>query len=484
MTRIKEKYNIYINIFITVSLLFFFCMQGTPNSAFAMSIEQEEKLGKELLESVRQQVELVDDAFAEGYINALGNYLIKPLESKPFTFNFYIIKDNQMNAFAGPGGHIFIYTGLIEAMDEIDELAAVICHEIAHVSLRHISDRAEKNTLVGLATMAGVLAGAMLGGEASDAIITGSMAAGQQMMLSYSREDERQADQVGFKYTSKSGFAPSAILSALATLQKGQWGIENIPPYLLTHPVGPERISNIESLLASYPSISEKNETNKSFMEDYPLFRTILRARYLDSRDAEKSFKTDLEKDPDSPLAHLGLAIILKDRDEYPAAIDHFQKALDRIQKPLPALRYLSETYQLMGENREAIKILEGALKLSAGDNKSILFLMAKSYQNLEEYSMAAKIYERLTFMKPVKDQVFYDLGLTYAKGDRLGLAHYNFGIYFRRLNNMKEAQFHFQKAEKMAGDDTALQDKIKKAKEEIDMKPGNPSNGGRSERR
>ena len=112
-------------------------------------------------------------------------------------------------------------------------------------------------------------------------------------------------------------------------------------------------------------------------------------------------------------------------------------------------------------DTRKAIKILEDALKLSAGDDKSTLFLLAKAYQNLEEYSKAAEIYNRLTFMEPAKDKVFYNLGLIYGKEDRLGLAHYNFGIYFKRLKNMKEAMFHFQKAEKMAFDDTALQDKI-----------------------
>jgi len=135
----------------------------------------------------------------------------------------------------------------------------------------------------------------------------------------------------------------------------------------------------------------------------------------------------------------------------------------------LPALRYLSETYQLMGENREAIKILEKALKLNDKVDKSTLFLLAISYQNLEEYSRAAEIYERLTSMEPVKDEIFYNLGMTYGRQDRLGLAHYNFGIYYKRLKRIKESQFHFQKAKELAGDDSVLQQKIKEAMEEME---------------
>ena len=463
------RYNINLIILIMIFISTFLYLRGGPESVFGMSIEEEAKLGRQYLEEIKQQVDLVDDGFAEEYINDLGNYLIRPLETKPFTFNFYIIADPEINAFAIPGGHIFIYTGLIDLLDYIDEFAGVICHEIAHVSLRHISKRAEKGTLVGLATMAGVLAGALAGGEAGEAIIMGSMAAGQQKMLSYSREDERQADQIGFTYASKSGFDPSAMISTLTKLQQGQWGINEIPAYLLTHPMGPERMANIESLLASYSSEPKETEKTKHFRKCYALLRTILKAKYLQGDNTERYFKAQLEKDPDSSLAHLGIAIVLRDKGEYTHAIDHFQKAMEGLPEQLPALRYLSETYQLMGENREAIKILEKALKLNDKVDKSTLFLLAISYQNLEEYSRAAEIYERLTSMEPVKDEIFYNLGMTYGRQDRLGLAHYNFGIYYKRLKRIKESQFHFQKAKELAGDDSVLQQKIKEAMEEME---------------
>jgi len=465
----NHRYNINLIILITIFISTFLYLRGGPEIVFGMSIEEEAKLGSQYVAEIKQQADLVDDGFAEEYINDLGNYLIRSIKTKPFTFNFYIIADPQINAFAAPGGHIFIYTGLIDLLDDIDELAGVICHEIAHVSLRHISNRIEKGTLIGLATMAGVLAGAMVGGDASEAIMIGSMAAGQQKMLSYSREDERQADQIGFTYASTSGFDPSAMISTLTKLQQGQWGINEIPAYLLTHPVGPERMSNIESLLESFASGPRETETTKHFRKGYALFRTILKAKYFQARDTERYFKAQLEKDPDSSLAHLGIAIVLRDIGEYTQAIDHFQKAIEGLPEPLPALRYLSETYQLMGENREAIKILEKALKLNDKVDKSTLFLLATSYQNLEEYSRAAEIYERLTSMKPIKDEIFYNLGMTYGRQDRLGLAHYNFGIYYKRLNRIKESQFHFQKAKELAGDDSVLQQKIKEAMEEME---------------
>ncbi|MFC1820456.1 M48 family metalloprotease [Thermodesulfobacteriota bacterium] len=466
----QKKYNRGLNNFIIIliilSLFPFLLLSGQP-VAFALSIEEERLLGREFMENIRRQLELVDDDFVNEYINDLGNYLIRPLETKHFPFRFHIVKDNDLNAFAGPGGHIFIFTGLIEVMDAIDELAAVICHEIAHVSSRHLSHRIAKGKMIGLATMAGVLVGSLLGGEVGGAVMTGSVAAGIQKQLSYSRNDERHADQLGYIYMDKAGFDPSGIISVLTKLQQGQWDVtKEAPPYLLTHPGGTERISDIESMLSSHTPLTIKGETDNHFRKYYPLFKTILRAGYLESHDAERNFKMALEKDPDSSLAHFGLGIVLREKAEYPGAIDHFKRALKGLSELLPVLRYLSETYQLKGEDREAINILKRALKLN-GKDKSSLFLMAMSYQNLEEYSKAISIYERLASMEPVKNEVFYNLGVSLGRLDRLGFAHYHFGIYFKKLNKKQKADFHFQKAKELSGNDPLLMDRLRKAMEE-----------------
>ena len=131
---------------------------------------------------------MVDDDFAHRYINSLGQYLIRPLETKPFPFRFYNVKHKALNAFAGPGGHIYVFSGLVEAVDSLDELVAVLCHEIGHVSARHIASRFEQNKKIGMATMVGVLAGVVAGVAGGGAgagfgVAAGSMAAGQQAQL-------------------------------------------------------------------------------------------------------------------------------------------------------------------------------------------------------------------------------------------------------------------------------------------------------------
>jgi len=461
--KIKGRRIKNIIIIIVSTVFFAFLLYFGESKAFSLTIEEEQKLGTQFLISVRKHFDVIDDDFANEYINDLGQYLIKPLETKHFPFHFYIIKDNDLNAFAGPGGHIFIFSGLIEVMDEIDELAAVICHEIGHISGRHISQLIEQSKKIGLATMAGILAGTLIGGKAAGAITTGAVAAGIQKQLSYSRNHERHADQLGFNYTVASGFEPSGMITTLKKLHQGQWSrADNIPSYLLTHPGGPERMSNIDVMLANYNSKPDKNKTKK-FRELFPFFKTILSAKYLDPHEAERLFNRKLEKDPDSPLAHFGLGIVWKERSEYPRSISHFQKALISLPESLLILRNLGEAYQLVGQDAEAIDVLEKALKIEHND-KSALYLLAVSYQQQEEYPKAARLYERLTSMEPVKDEVYYNLGVSYGREKRLALAHYNFGIYFSRMKEFQKARFHFQKAEDLAQGDSALRGRIRKA--------------------
>ena len=453
-------------ILLISSLLLSFHLYTEGSRAFALSVEEEKILGQKFLAKVHKYFDLVDDDFVNEYINGLGHYLISPLKTKHFAYRFYVIKDNALNAFAAPGGYIFIFSGLIEVMDEVDELAAVTSHEIGHVSGRHLAHRIEQTKKIGLATMAGMLAGVLIGGKAAGAIMTGSMAASIQKQLSYSRNDERHADQLGFKYMDQAGFDPSGMIATLKKIQQGHWlGTDRIPSYLLTHPGGPERISNVESMMTHYIRKPE-NRKVAQFRRLFPLYKTVLRAKYMEPREAERLFNRLLEKDPDSTMAHLGLGIVWKERSEYDLAVDHLQGALKGQPDSLLVLKNLGEAYQLKGQNGEAIGVLEKVLKIDDRD-KSALFLMALSYQNLEEYPKAVRLYERLTSMQPVKEEVFYNLGVSYGRQNKLALAHYNFGLYFEKLGKKQKAGFHFQKAKDLSNNDPALKRRIQKARKD-----------------
>ena len=444
-------------------LVFFFLFSLGRQPVFALSTEDERAAGEEFRASVRMQLELLQDDFANDYINDLGQYITRALETKAFPFQFYIVRDNNLNAFAGPGGHIFFYTGLIDMMDDVDELAAVMAHEIGHVSARHLSNRIEQNKTMAMAVLAGMLAGALMGGKAGGAIATGTMAAGIQKQLGYSREDERQADNLGFKYMEESRFGPSGMVTVLKKLEKASpGGTDAIPPYLLTHPAGPERVSTSEILMTQFVPKPENREST-GFRKLFPYFKAVCIAKSMDYQGASRYLNREREKDTESPVVQFGLGVLQKERMDYPKAIDHFEKALKEAPDVTPILIELGETYQLQGQDRKAIEVVERVLRTNER-NRGALYLTGMSYQNLEDYSKATVFYERLTSIRPVKDEVFYNLGVCYGRQEKLAVAHYNTGLYFQRIFDFRKARYHFLKADQLVGNDQALKNRIYEA--------------------
>jgi predicted Zn-dependent protease len=451
------------NFFILVSVLFIVSTCVVDSPAAFLSPEDETQLGDRFLRSITSHYELSDYPYIAQYINELGSYLGRQIEVPYFPLNFYVVKEDDINAFAAPAGHVFTFSGLIRVTDDVDELAAVLAHELGHVSARHLADRIERSKKIGMATMAGILAGILAGGKAAGALVTGSVAAGIQAELGYSRDDERQADQLGFKYGSSAGFDPRAMVSVLKKIQRESgYGTGEIPPYLLTHPGAPERMAAIEVMLQGYEKPPDTKET-KELRARFPVFRTMVVALCQDKEAARREFRKGLSADPESFMAHYGLGLVLEREGLADEALNHLKIALRQQPGSVPIMYALGETYQTSGQYENSISILNKALEQSPND-KEMMYLLGLSFQHLEQYDQASGIFERLSFLPPVKDRVYYNLGLVYGRQGKLALAHYNLGIYFTKLNKREEALFHFKTANEHAGSDPALKEKIDKA--------------------
>lgn len=455
MVRIKHFLILFISLLIIGTL-------ASPLGA-SLSPEEETELGKRFLYSVKSQYEFADYPYIARYINDLGTYIGHQIEVPYFPLNFYVVNKNIINAFAAPGGHVFIFSDLVIMLDDVDELACILAHELGHVSARHLALRIERSKKIGMATMAGILAGILVGGKAAGPLVTGSMAAGIQAELGYSREDERQADQIGFKYAEMSGFHPQGMISVLKKIQRKHWYAgEGLPPYLLTHPGAPERMANIESMLQGYKKMPDPGKT-KQLRSRFPIFHTMVMALCMDKEDAIREFEKRLLANPKSAMAHYGLGLALEREGKTTNALDHFKRALKEKPDSIPIMFSIAKAYQTNGQYENSLSVLQKALERAPRD-KEILFLSALSLQNLERYSQASKIYERLTFLPPVKDRVYYNLGLVYGRQGNLSLAHYNLGIYSTKLRKRERALFHFKKAEEFAENKPALKEKINKA--------------------
>ena len=156
--------------------------------------DEEIEAGDQFLSHIKSRYELADYPYLVQYINELGAYIGSHIEVPHFSLSFYLVREHTINAFAALGGHIFLFSDLVLMLDSVDELACILAHELGHVSARHLAARIERSKRIGMATMAGVLAGILIGGKAAGPLVTGSIASAAQAELGYSREDERQAD--------------------------------------------------------------------------------------------------------------------------------------------------------------------------------------------------------------------------------------------------------------------------------------------------
>jgi tetratricopeptide (TPR) repeat protein len=257
------------------------------------------------------------------------------------------------------------------------------------------------------------------------------------------------------------------MVSMLKKLEKMQWqGANAVPSYLLTHPGGSERILNTESMMTSHEASKENREVRK-FRKLFPYLRMTLVARYAEPQEAERFLKKISNGSADSQKSDYGYGLLWKEKGEYGKAIEFLEKASREDPTFLPILRNLGEANQLKGQDRQAIAVLERGLRIDEQD-RATLFLMALSYQNLEEYDKAILFYERLASMKPVRDEVYHNLGVSYGRKGKLALAHYYFGIYFSGIGETKNARFHFQKSEELAVNDPALKNRIRQAVESL----------------
>jgi predicted Zn-dependent protease len=208
------------------------------------SLDKEIALGRQLAQEVERQAKLVDDPLITEYINRVGQNLARNSDAKvPFTFK--VIDGPELNAFALPGGHIFVYTGLIRVADEEDELAGAMAHEIAHVAARHMTCRATKGELVSIAS---ALGGIMGGGGWTGYAVRQAAGFGVPMtFLSFSRHDESEADYLGVQYMYAAGYDPNGAISIfekMEALERQKPGV--ISRAFATHPMDSDRIANTE----------------------------------------------------------------------------------------------------------------------------------------------------------------------------------------------------------------------------------------------
>jgi predicted Zn-dependent protease len=204
------------------------------------------QIGMDADHEIQQQVEIIYDPIVSGYLNELGQELASQIAPQPFIYRFRVIKAKDLNAFALPGGYIYIHSETLMRVGSVDELAGILGHEIAHVQARHFSRREAKTALPGLAARAIGMGAAVAAREPGLAIAGEGV--NVALEIGFTREFEAEADHLGAIWVTRAGYDSVALTHFLDKIIRTTDGFPDyLPPYLATHPFPEDRIHAIEA---------------------------------------------------------------------------------------------------------------------------------------------------------------------------------------------------------------------------------------------
>jgi predicted Zn-dependent protease len=463
------RHRLNILIFLVIFVISAGWSTGKARADF--SIEDEKKLGEKFLHAVLQQLRLVEDPEVVGYVDRVGQTVVDHLEVHTFPYHFYVVDSSALNAFAAPAGHVFMNRGLIEIMDDEGELAAILAHEIAHVQSRHIAQRMARAQKLSIASLGGLLAGILLGGEAGAASIAGSQAGATSAMLNYSRQDEEEADRKGLRYLEAADYHGEDFVIIMKKMGQDSWKAGgHIPTYLTTHPGVPERVAYLATTVETRPKSSQSTKKGSNNSDAFLLMQTKLYGGYENPAEASAKFREWLEKTETKAMAYYGMGLLQRRQRMMQEAVDSLKSAINLRPDLVPILVELGETYFQMGEFDKANSVVSSALILEP-DQEMALYVLGRTQLEQGRAAEASKNLARAARVNDRLPAIHYYLGLAYGRLNQLAEAHYQFGIHYRREGSLKNAQFHFMEALRYADSPNrkeAIEKQLQQVKGEI----------------
>ncbi|MBM4278281.1 MAG: tetratricopeptide repeat protein [Deltaproteobacteria bacterium] len=436
------------SIWVTSLFLCFFFIHFATISG-AMTIEEEKKLGKKILFEMEKKVDWVRDLTLQNFINTIGQSLVAQVGSTPFDFKFYLIVGRDPNAYAIPGGHIFVTTGLLISTESEQEIAGVLSHEISHVMARHVAQMIERSKRLNIASMAAMIAGILLGGggKAGEAVAATAMATAEALALKYTREMEVEADQNGLQYAIKAGYDPNGLITFMNKIYKlSLTSGPRVPTYLSTHPAIEDRISLMENLLQTRPRPSEPFKASGTY-------RKIQAKAFVEEREphvAINHFQSMVDTHPQDVDAHYGLGLAYRKMGRLDKSIEAFQYGHSLALNDRDLLRELGIAFFLSGKLDQATKNLETAHRLSReGDDRNDdllnLYYLGRCYQERGDLTQSLPLFQKVKKGHPEWMDVHHSLGSVYGRMEQKGLSHFYFAKYFKLRGENKNALLHYR---------------------------------------
>ena len=419
---------------------------AVPAQAFffgGVTIKDEKEMGHKFDVMIRSNMGIVEDPEVSLYVNQIVERLVKTLPPQPFNFKAAVILHNSLNAFAVPGGYVYVFTGLIMNLDKEEDLAGVLAHELAHVTQHHVASRLERAQFVTIGSLLLAIAGVAVGGSSGGALAVGALGAGQSAMLNYSRIDETEADQIGLQYLVAAGYPPQGMVDGFKVLRQKSWmSGTNVPTYLSTHPAIGDRINGLQARIQGMgKAVQGRTQDNKRFTR----VKTLLWARYGDEQAAQQRFAG---KDG---LSCMGRGIVLARINRVNEANKAFDDALAASPNDPLILREAGAFHYRKGDMSRADGLLRQAMRLDPRDYMASFFY-ARMLDETGRQAQAAQYYKEVLRYVPEDAEVHEAYARSLGKaGDSAG-AYIHMAYSALYSNNKKQAERYFNQAKALSG--------------------------------
>jgi len=426
-----------------------------------LSLDKERQIGQAMMRQLRASQPLIQDPVLIEYINYLGNQLVKNAQDVNYAFKFFLINNNELNAFAFFGGHVGIHSGLLTTADNESELASVIAHEISHVTQRHLARRLESTSQSQALSMAGMISGillALVNPTVGMAALSASMAASQQASINYSRANEKEADRVGIALLANSNFDPQGAPNFFSKMSEKYRYASKPPAMLLTHPLPESRITDARQRAQNYPI---RQLAPSLYFE---LAKSRIQARYQGNpKDNISYFKLLLrqKKYKLTAAAEYGLAISYFENKQYRSAKKLLESLKDQDEHNLFYIDLLTDVYLALEEYNTALTMLAD-LALFMPNNQVISLNYGNALLNAGKYKQATTVLQDFLLVNPDNFIAYDILTSVYRKQDNRGLMHTAKAEVLALLGAYNKAVDELQTSYSLVEDQPLLQKRIK----------------------
>jgi predicted Zn-dependent protease len=436
-------------------------LQMPLSTRAARSPSTERDLGRRFFLEARSQIPLVTDPAVTTYINGLGKRLVDSLGAQEFDYQFFVIAHPALNAFAVPGGYVFFFSGLIARASSDDEIVGVMGHEIAHVHAHHIVRQQTSGMVWSAAALLGVLLSVV-----NPVLGAGAIAAAQVAQLKYSRDFEQEADYIGLRIATQSGYDPHSLGSFFKQLLVEQRvNPAGVPPYMLSHPVTEERVAHVESIIDAQKLRTPHGRPAAS--PELAEVQAVVRAAAEPPDVIVAEYKRKADAKPNDAEAQFLLGRVYQGVGQLDSARVALEKARDlgygpRVDRPLGSV------YVALKSTQNAEATLRRRLSTQPSDAFAHQEL-GKALADAKDDAGALKEFQRAISIEPDLEEAQRLAGLAYGRKGEEARGFYHLAVSARLRGDLAQALSHFEKCDELEPDGTPRKKELADAIDELE---------------